>query len=161
MLPTRYVHEQLTQDEWPAQEDLAVTRQPALSCDVDSFVIGDQATWLLPAIAGISKAPRLKGQEGGENYISFLHHLLKNSGMYALSSLAVPFVSLALAPFLTHSLTSDDYGALAILNTTIALLAGISQLGLNASFFRASNFDYESWQDRRDLVSTAMLLIAS
>ncbi len=158
MLPTRDICERLAQDEWPIQKNRAVPRQPSLYSDMD---LGDQITWLLPAIAGMSKTPQLKGEEDGENYISFLHHLLKNSGMYALSSLAGPFVSLALSPFLTHTLTSDDYGALAILNTLIALLAGIGQLGLSASFFRAYNYDYESHQDRRDLLSTAMILIVS
>jgi O-antigen/teichoic acid export membrane protein len=161
MLPTKYVHERLTQNEQPTQREWALTRQPSLYAGVDSFVIGDQVTWMLPAIAGVSTIPRLKGQESGENYTSFVRHLVRNSGMYALSSLAVPFVSLTLSPLLTHSLTSDDYGALAILTTMIALLAGISQLGLSASFFRAYNYDYESRRDRRDLLSTAMILIVS
>src|SRR5690242_10972256 len=103
MLPTRYVHERPTRDERATQRDLALTRQPSLYSGVDSFVIGDQVTWMLPSIAGVRKTPRLKGQEGGENYTSFIRYLVTNSGMYALSSLAVPFVSLTLSPFLTHS----------------------------------------------------------
>src|SRR5690348_8012094 len=113
MLPTRYVHARPTQNERSTQRELAVTRQPSLYAGVDSFVVGDQVTWMLPAIAGVSRTPRLK--KGGQNYTSFVRRLVTNSGLYALSSLAVPFVSLTLSPFLTHALTSDDYGALAIL----------------------------------------------
>src|SRR5207249_1953241 len=102
VLPTRYAKERLTQDERPTQRDFAVIRRPSPYSGVDAFVIGDQATWMLPAIAGVSRTPRLKGQEGDSNYTSFIRHLVKNSGMYALSSLAVPFVSLALSPFVTH-----------------------------------------------------------
>src|SRR5579859_3986968 len=61
---------------------------------------------------------------GGQDYGALVRDLVKSSGIYAISSLASPLVSLVLAPFLTHSLSSADYGALIVLNTVITLIAG-------------------------------------
>src|SRR6266705_2057934 len=65
-----------------------------------------------------------------EDYVTIALNLVKRSGAYALGSIASPMVSLVLAPFLTHSLSHADYGVLAVINTLIALAAGITQLGL-------------------------------
>lgn len=73
--------------------------------------------------------------QGVHLHTSQIRQLVKSSGIYALSSLAAPLVSLVLAPFLTRHLSHADYGALAVLNTAIALVAGITQLGLNSAFF--------------------------
>jgi O-antigen/teichoic acid export membrane protein len=88
-----------------------------------------------------------------------LSSLLKSSGVYALASLAVPLVGLALAPFLTHNLTRSDYGALAVLNTAIALMAGLSQLGLGSAFFRVYTYEYEATQERLRVLSTTLGLL--
>src|SRR5207302_1851885 len=89
-----------------------------------------------------------------QGYISLLHNLVKSSGIYAVSSLASPLVTLVLSPFLTHSLSRPAYGALVILNTVVALVAGITQFGLNSAFFRAYNYDYETRRDRMGALST-------
>ncbi len=83
-----------------------------------------------------------------QSYVALMRGLIKSSGIYALSSLASPLIALVLAPFLTHSLSVTDYGALVVLNTAILLLTGITQLGMLSAVFRAYNYDYESRQDR-------------
>src|SRR6266700_1775470 len=92
VLPARYVDGQRSQDERITQVEFAVPHQPSSHFSMDSFVIYDQTTWMLPAIGGVSGISRLKAQESGKSYISFIRNLVKNSGIYALSSLAVPFV---------------------------------------------------------------------
>ncbi len=96
-------------------------------------------------------------------YVGQLRSLLKSSGIYALSSLAGPLTSLVLAPFLTHSLSSDDYGALSVLLSATSLVAGITQLGLGNAFFRTYGYDYESPGERLRVLSTlvALLLLIS
>jgi O-antigen/teichoic acid export membrane protein len=99
-------------------------------------------------------------KEEDQNYTSLFHKLVKSSGVYALASVASPLVSLVMAPFLTRSLSHADYGILAVLNTIIALGAGITQLGLSSAFFRAYNYDYESSEDRQGIFSTVVLLLS-
>ncbi len=101
-----------------------------------------------------------QAQPGTEDYASHLRNLLKNSGIYALSSLAAPLVSLVLTPFLAHNLSRTDYGALAVLTTAIALFAAVTQLGLGSAFFRAYNYDYETRRDRLSVVSTVVVLLS-
>src|SRR5262250_2575993 len=78
----------------------------------------------------------------GTNYISTVQQLLRSSGIYALASLISPLIALILAPFLTHHLSQTEYGALAVCTALMALLAGISQIGLNHAFVRAYSCDY-------------------
>src|SRR5215469_15180593 len=114
-----------------------------------------------PAIKAPNGAPKLDSQKlEVPGYASHIVNLVKSSGIYALASMASPLISLVLAPFLTHHLSRPDYGALAVLNTTVALLAGISQLGLGSAFFRSYNYDYESRRDRSDVISTVVILLA-
>lgn len=91
--------------------------------------------------------------------ISLIRELLKSSGIYVLSSVASPLISLVLAPFLAHHLSRADYGALAVLIVTIALVAGVTQLGLGSAFFRLYSYDYESQEDRSCILSTAVILL--
>jgi O-antigen/teichoic acid export membrane protein len=88
---------------------------------------------------------------------------IKSAGVYALSSIVIPLVSLVLAPFLTHALSTAEYGILTLLNVVISLGAGISQLGLSSAFFRAYNYDYTERNDRQSVVitTTTILLIVS
>jgi O-antigen/teichoic acid export membrane protein len=100
-----------------------------------------------------------KQSPAAESYFSAISNLVKSSGIYAISSLASPLISLLLTPFLTRSLSGADYGALAVLNTVIALLAGVTQLGLNAAFLRTYNFSYESMRDRLNVLSTLVITL--
>ncbi|HLG61099.1 MAG TPA: oligosaccharide flippase family protein [Ktedonosporobacter sp.] len=94
-----------------------------------------------------------------QDYAPLLHSLLKSVSIYALASCASPLVSLVLAPFLTRTLSRTEYSILVIINTTIALFAGITQFGLDSAFFRAYNYDYELAQDRMATLSTTLLLL--
>lgn len=96
---------------------------------------------------------------GMEDYVSIMQNLVKTSGIYALGSITLPFISLVLAPFLTHNLSRTEYGALAVLTTTISLLAGATQLGLGSAFFRSYSYDYESQHDRLGVLSTVVILL--
>jgi O-antigen/teichoic acid export membrane protein/glycosyltransferase involved in cell wall biosynthesis len=91
--------------------------------------------------------------------VADLRNFIRSSGIYALSSLATPFISLTLAPFLTHTLSPADYGILTLLNSVISLLAGISQLGLGSAFFRVYNYDYTQSDDKRDVAATTIALL--
>src|SRR5437588_11811052 len=83
---------------------------------LDTFTLDEQVTWILPAIRNVKTAPKssLLATEAGSSYISLARGLIKDSGIYALSSLASPFISLVLTPFLTRNLSHADYGALAL-----------------------------------------------
>ena len=96
---------------------------------------------------------------GARSELSFIISLVKRSGIYALGSMASPLISLVLAPFLTRYLSHVEYGALAVLNVAIALISGVTQLGLIAAFSRAYNSDYESQQDRLGVVSASVSLL--
>ena len=95
-----------------------------------------------------------------EGYISHIRKLLKSSGIYFLSSVSAPLATLILAPFLTRNLSHADYGALAVLNTAIVLLTGLTQLGLSFAFFRSYNYDYVSQIDRFGVLSTTIGLLS-
>ncbi len=124
----------------------------------------DVPTMIIPTMQEDSIAvPHEKLQDaddqGVEEQVALLGKLAKNSGIYALSSIAVPLVSLVLAPFLTHHLTLYDYGALVLTNTAISLAVGVTQLGLSSAFFRAYGYDYTAERDRRDVVATVTTLL--
>ncbi len=154
-------------DKYPTEVQLPVlfnSSQSIYSDIIGELPIDEQTTWIIPALPGFSA--RLAIESGGrvnspeaENYKSYLRYLIKNSGIYVLSSLASPLVSLVLAPFLTRHLSHADYGVLTVLNTTIALVAGITQLGLSSAFFRSYNYDYESRTDRYAVLSTVVILL--
>jgi O-antigen/teichoic acid export membrane protein len=100
-----------------------------------------------------------QAQSVAEGYALHIRTLIKSSGIYALSSMASPLLSLVLAPFLTHHLSHAEYGALAVLNTAIALFAGVTQLGLGSALFRSYNYDYETKHDRLGVLSTVIILL--
>ena len=121
----------------------------------------DIPTMILPATPRDKQTQAQSAQASeGNGYVANLAKLLKSSGVYALSSLASPLIALVLAPFLTRNLSHIDYGVLAVLNTAIGLVSGITQLGLGSAFFRSYNYDYESPKDRLAVLSTTIILLA-
>lgn len=94
-----------------------------------------------------------------EGQFVLLRKLVKSSGVYALSSIAVPLIGLVLSPFLTHHLSLSDYGALAITNTAIGLAVGLTQVNLASAVVRAYIYDYSTERDRRDIIATAAALL--
>jgi O-antigen/teichoic acid export membrane protein len=129
----------------------------------DGLPIDEATTIRIPAITFPNRSRNENSEtqnlEGGE-YIAHIRKLIKNLGIYSLSSLASPLVSLILAPFLTRNLSHANYGALAVLNTAVALLTGLTQLGLPTAFFRSYNYDYESQNDRFGVLSTTVALLS-
>lgn len=107
----------------------------------------------------VSPGEQVSSTESVQSVAAPLRSLLKSSGLYALSSVTLPLISLVLAPFLTHSLSPFDYGVLTVLNTSISLAAGITQLGLGSAFFRAYSYDYSSERDRRAITGTVIMLL--
>jgi len=150
-------------DTQPTQVNLDTVHKSSFHTSLlDGLSIDQQTTWIIPVVRDPGEAAKLKlwGLRA-DGYISQIRDLIRDTGIYALSSVASPLISLVLAPFLTHHLSRPDYGALAVLNTFIALVAGITQLGLRSAFFRAYTYDYESRQDRLDVTSTYFILLLS
>jgi O-antigen/teichoic acid export membrane protein len=123
---------------------------------VSSLPIEEQPTLIMPVIQDLKKV----SQAGTASYADQLRILIKSSGIYAVASLASPLVSLVLAPFLTRHLSYRDYGALAVITTAVALIVGLTQLGLGSAFFRSYNYDYESRSDRLGVLSTLVILLS-
>ncbi len=156
MLPTKSI------DQWATLMHLNTVTMPTTtvsSLSTEYTLIDGVETLIFPVVYGDVRKTQSRGESTG-TYATQLGQLLKSSGIYALASLASPLVSLVLMPFLTHNLGRDDYGAFAVLNTTIALLAGLTQFGLGNAFFRAYSCDYEDRRDRRAIVSTVLILLS-
>jgi O-antigen/teichoic acid export membrane protein len=156
-LPTKSIDQWKTYISVPS----TATVPPTPYLFLDEIALSEQITWVMPAISesGLLSPKFVTPAWATESYGNQLHALLKRSGIYALSSLATPLVALVLAPFLTHYLTHSDYGALSVLNTAIALGAGLTQLGLASAFFRAYTFDYETHKERMGVLSTILDLL--
>ena len=122
----------------------------------------EMQTWILPVIEitrDVARKPVKINDGKGESHATILRKLLKTSGVYAIASYISPLLSLFLSPFLARSLSKADFGALAVLTTFIALVAGITQLGLSSAFFRVYVWEYESLQDRLMVISTTLMLL--
>jgi O-antigen/teichoic acid export membrane protein len=140
----------------------------------DSTWIEEQPTWMLPAIPKSVTADQQassppaqstttkKEQTGasGQNYLSLALDMVKNSGIYAVGALMSPLVSLILTPFLTHNLSNDAYGGLAVLYTVVDLVTIATQLGLSRAFFRAYNSDYDNARDRLNVLASTIIMLA-
>lgn len=128
---------------------------------LDMSVLSEQPTWILPVIPGSLPLPTPTFQDtGGQSHIAIVRGMVKSSGIYALSSLASPLLSLLLVPFLAHYLPREDYGALVILNIFIALIAGVTQLGMGDAFFRTFSLNKKTEQDGLVISSTLILLLS-
>lgn len=153
----------------PTAPNLKVINEPPCSYVLmDGLPVDQQLTWFIPVVRPSRKAAdrsskkvsAIKAEDqAAQSYGSLISKLVKSSAIYALSSLASPFVTLVLAPFLTHQFSPTQYGALAVLITFITLVSGVTQLGLGAAFFRAYNYDYESERDRLHVISTFFMLL--
>jgi O-antigen/teichoic acid export membrane protein len=130
---------------------------------MDGVSIYEQPTWILPVIRDLNSQPdsvhTQKGSTEGEGYLSLIRNLVKSSGLYAISSVASPLISLVLTPLLTRMLSRTDYGALAVLSTAISLAAGVTGLGLGSAFTRMYAYDCKTKQEQADSLSTLILLL--
>jgi O-antigen/teichoic acid export membrane protein len=130
----------------------------------DGISIYNQSTWLLPAIPGSGMvssqaSPAARQAPGGDSYLGLIRNLVKNSGIYAISSLAGPLVGLLIAPFLTRTLSRTDYGALVVINTVVALVTGMAELGLSSAFARIYSLDCKTQREQLDALSTLVVLL--
>ncbi len=149
-------------DHLPVQVNGAASSISCPSSHFDilsSLRIEEQSTLIMPAVQVLKQVAEPAPQADTMGYANQLRTLIKSSGIYALASLASPLVSLVLAPFLTRHLSNEDYGALAVITTAVALLAGLTQLGLGSAFFRSYSYDYESRVDRLGVLSTVVILL--
>ncbi|MDQ2903655.1 MAG: O-antigen ligase family protein [Ktedonobacteraceae bacterium] len=112
-----------------------------------------------PKVAGSQASLPVTHTADSENYLGLLRNFVKSSGIYAISSLASPLVSLLLLPFLAHVLSHSDYGALAVLDTVIALAASVTSLGLDAVFARVYSYECKTPREQLDALSTLALLL--
>jgi O-antigen/teichoic acid export membrane protein len=145
----------------PAMEAVGIRTPPS---PPDGVPIEEMPTWILPAVGIKSVSDRTTMRlsavvAGAASYMTMLRSLVKTSAIYAVAALGTPLIALLLAPFLTHKLSVRDFGVLTILNTAIGLGAGLTQLGLGSAFFRAYSYDFVSKRDRRDVLSTVVLLL--
>ncbi|WP_149403300.1 lipopolysaccharide biosynthesis protein [Dictyobacter arantiisoli] len=130
------------------------------SFDVEEVPADQQLTWLIPAVATLErlkKMPSIISEDG--NPMALLSKLIKDSGIYAIASCLSPLLSLFVSPFLAHHLTYMDYGMLILLNTTIALLAGLSQCGLGSAFVQIYHRVDTSRETQRRVLTTVCLLM--
>lgn len=152
-LPTKSV------DQWSTWVELPATYPPS-SYAMDDLAIDQRATVINPAIRQVSGVSSTEVKSSPENYVELIRKLTKSSGVYAIASFVSPLIALVLAPFLTHNLSHNDYGALTVLNTAVSLMVGITQFGLSSAFFRAYNCDYESERDHLDILATVVILLS-
>lgn len=153
-------------DQLPTQANLrAILTSSSWSSPLTNGIsIYNQPTWQLPAIPG-SRTVSNHAQSsttrapGGESYLGLIRKLVKNSGIYAISSLASPLITLLLAPFLTRTLSRQDYGALVLLNAVVALVTGVTELGLSAAFTRMYSYDCKTRREQLDALSTLVWVL--
>lgn len=153
-------------DQLPTQAELrAILISASWSSPLtNGLSIYNQPTWQLPAIPGLrtisnQAPPSTTRAPGGESYLGLIRKLIKNSGIYAISSLTAPLVTLLLAPFLTHMLSRKDYGALVLLNAVVVLVTGVTELGLGAAFTRMYSYVCKTRREQLDALSTSVLLL--
>jgi len=167
-------------DQLPTQVGLRAIPKPSPIAfpASDGLSLADQPTWILPVIPRRQgfRSARLRADGRGDPCgrptrlatlavalpsapSALLRNLVKSSGIYALSSLVSPLVSLLLAPFLTHTLSRSDYGTLAILNTIVTLVAGVAELGLSAAFTRMYSYDCQTPSEQLAALSTLVMLL--
>ncbi len=151
-------------DQFPTYVSLRAIPKPSPMppSAIDGVSMHDQPTWILPVIPGSvarTVQSRTDQETGRESYVSLIRDLVKNSGIYAIASLTSPLVSLLLSPFLAHTLSRTNYGALVVLNTIVALLTGITQLGLNAAYTRLHTYECQTRREQFEALSTLVILL--
>ncbi|HEY7349246.1 MAG TPA: lipopolysaccharide biosynthesis protein [Ktedonobacterales bacterium] len=154
-----------TLNNWPTQPLPRMPTQKSLlpePVEADYSSDGRLATLVSPETKSSSiealTEPRVSSAPAA-SYVETARTMVKSSGIYALASLASPLVSLVLAPFLTHRLSQDSYGMLAVLTTVLSLTTGITQLGLGSAFFRVYSYEYTEPRDRRSVLATIIVLL--
>jgi len=89
---------------------------------------------------------------------SQLFRLSKHSLVYGLGVAASQLIGFFLLPLYTRYLTPSDYGVLEIFIVTQSILSIIFVMGLGSALFM-SYFHYEDEEDRKTVVSTALIFL--
>lgn len=157
-----------------AQEGFADNPMPAETMSQgqwdrqDYWPIDTMTTWTMPAVTARDALKTVaavyqSGARDLDRHITQIRTLVKSTGIYAIASIVPSLSSLVIPPMVTHYVTQRNYGMLTIVSTVVALVAGISQLGLHSAFFRAYNYDYTTREDRDAVLATTMgiLLLVS
>src|SRR5437868_6985979 len=113
-------------DKWPTQVNLKAggVALPGSYFMMDGLSIDQQPTLIVPTVWNSRELTKLGTQASeAEGYALLIRKLVKSSGIYAVASFVSPLIAFILSPFLTHNLSHDAYGALAVLTTIIALVA--------------------------------------
>lgn len=79
--------------------------------------------------------------------------------VFGLGTILQSAIGFLLIPLYTTHLTTSDYGILGLILITGNILSAIFALGLGSGLFR-SYYDYDDEENRREVISTALFLIA-
>ncbi len=101
--------------------------------------------------------------EGTVERPSLLRRILGESAVYGLGGLANQALAIVLVPVYARQLGVDNYGVIAIINTTLSLTTMIVTLALPQAFFRSYLKEAETDLDRASVLQTSLglRLIAS
>ncbi|MGL5693322.1 MAG: lipopolysaccharide biosynthesis protein, partial [Peptostreptococcaceae bacterium] len=81
--------------------------------------------------------------------------LIKNSGIFAIGTLGSKLISILLIPFYTYVLTTQEYGIIDMVTTSISLLIPIITLSI---FDAALRFAVKSEYNKVDILTSSILL---
>ena len=112
-------------------------------------------TTILPVSEGsVDPAAPAEPSSGGRP--SLLRRLLGESAIYGLGGLANQTLAILLVPVYARALGVDNYGVVAIINTTFALATMIFALALPQAFFRAYLKEADGDRERAAVLRTSL-----
>jgi O-antigen/teichoic acid export membrane protein len=91
--------------------------------------------------------------------IGELSRIIKHTGIYGLGVVLSKSVGFILIPLYTHYLKPADYGTLELLDLILFLAGNFTAMGIFAAVFRFYAA-YESEQDKKEVIATALLFNA-
>lgn len=84
---------------------------------------------------------------------------LRHAFAYGIGYSASTVTGLLLVPVYLRVLSTSEFGILALLTVTLGVVSEVFSLGVSSALFR-SYFDYEEDEGRRNVVKTALVLVA-
>ncbi len=86
--------------------------------------------------------------------------ILRHAVIYGLGNLASRLVGFLLLPLYTRALTPQEYGILAIINVSIALLTAVLNVGMTSAIFR-QYFREEDARRKDQVIATAFVFLTA
>lgn len=124
----------------------------------DGSPLDQQQTWRIPVVLPL--ADITENTLAWASSLKLLRTLVHHSGIYALAACLSPLLSLLLTPFLVHSLSRTDYGALVVLNAASVFLTALTQAGLGPAFAHTvSSHQHNSPQAQHTALATMTRLL--